>query len=205
MVSARVQPASSGSASRPAGRGRPCQRVITSSTAISAPRARNRRGDGKPTIRIPRLMRRPSPLAQVRVHTMEPPPTPVMRSENWGRMTAATNVTSAIPRTGRSVPLACSSRCCASPPMRENSYQGIQVCHWTRAWNGGLLIGLFGLSTMCLPLCAFPACHLISPFVAHCLAAPIAVPMPMSVTDEATAPTIAPAEPTKPPTRAGIL
>ncbi len=158
MVSARVQPvASLGPVSRPSERGCPCQRVVTSSTAMAAPRARNVRGDGRPTIRIPRMMRRPSPLAQVRVHTMEPPPTPVMRSESWGRRIAATNVTSAIPRTGRSVPLACSSRSCASPPMRENSYQGIQVCHWTRARNGGLLIGLFGLSTMCLPLCAFPA------------------------------------------------
>ena len=55
------------------------------------------------------------------------------------------------------------------------------------------------------PSMCFPRDHLISPFVAHCLAAPIAVPMPMSVTDEATAPTTAPAEPTKPPTMAGIL
>jgi len=31
--------------------------------------------------------------------------------------------------------------------MRENSYQGIQVCHWMRARNFGRLIG-FAIGTL---------------------------------------------------------
>ena len=112
-----------------------------SSVAISALKARNVRGDGSPTTLTPRMMRRPSPVAQVSAHTMEPPPATVMRSESWGTSTAATSVTSAIPSAGGSMPPARSSWSCASPAMRENSYQGIQVCHWMRARNAGRLIG----------------------------------------------------------------
>jgi len=80
-------------------------------------------------------------VAQVSAHTMEPPPATVMRSENWGTISAATSVTSAIPSAGGSMSPARSSCSCTSPTMRENSYQGIQVCHWMRARNWGRLIG----------------------------------------------------------------
>ncbi len=81
MVSSRVQLTSSEPASRPAGRGRPCQRAARSSVAICLLNVRNVRGEGRPITLTPRMRRRPSPVAQVSAHTMEPPPATAMRSE----------------------------------------------------------------------------------------------------------------------------
>ena len=153
MVSTRVQPSSSGPASRLAGRGCPCHKAVRSAVAISTPRRRIVRGDGSPTTLTPRTRRRPSPVPQVSAHTMELPPTRVMRSDSWGMNIEATSDTSAIPSASGSVPPARSSWSWNSPAMRENSYQGIQVCHWMRARNVGRLIGFLML---CLLKRAFP-------------------------------------------------